>query len=91
MVTNDGFLDLYFYHDRDQQLKLTSRRMAASNRARTKKTSTVSREKRELREIENEKILAILYGFKAEGLQIREHKVGAIVNLDTSRLEKPVV
>lgn len=56
-VTDDGFLDLYFNHDRDQQLKLISRRMAASNGAR----STGKREKRELKEIaDNEKILDII-------------------------------
>lgn len=30
-VTNDGFMYLYFYYDKDQQLKLRSRRMAAFN------------------------------------------------------------
>ncbi|XP_076062385.1 uncharacterized protein LOC143037725 [Oratosquilla oratoria] len=64
---NDSFLDLYFYHDRDQQIKLRTEKMCTDYSKKSNKNVKVkTRRRREREEKElnkNEEIITLLYEY----------------------------
>ncbi|XP_076057681.1 uncharacterized protein LOC143035066 [Oratosquilla oratoria] len=81
------FLDLYFYHDSDQQIKLRTEKLA--NSKKNVKVSTEKRREREERELkENEDIIKNLYEYMVVH---NACLTGMLKEVDTSKGELPEV